>query len=153
MFALWCLRERLARMQGRDGAPERLDEGFALAGLQAARPQFERLFAWLTGTASRPIRLGAPTCGVVSRDEALLLAALAAFQRGEAGSGELLLGCFMPRVACLHAATAGSAFAVALSAAELPIGQAGSQSDRDGRPAANDAPLPAADRPVRARAH
>ncbi|MBK1698518.1 hypothetical protein [Rhodovibrio salinarum] len=121
MFALWCLRKRVYCLKQGEDPQENLGHGFELAGIRSAMRDFEVLFKWLAQNATRPIQLGDLKCGRVSPDEGLLLAALAAFQRQDAASGRLLLGCFMPRVACLHAAPTAAKFASALTQAELPI--------------------------------
>jgi hypothetical protein len=120
-FALWALRTRVHCMKTGDAPNQRLGHGFELAGLQPSLRSFEQLFEWLTRSAHRNIYLGCPKCRRVSEDESLLLGALAAFQEGDSASGEILLGSFMPRTACLNAAQAALQLARAMAAADLPI--------------------------------
>ena len=121
MFAVWCLRKRVYCLKRGKCWDTHLGYGFDMAGIPEARHDFETVFDWLTRTADRPIHLGCPKCGRMSRDEGLLLASFAAFQRDEPESGRILLRCLMPRVACLHAAPAAAKFADALQQAKLPI--------------------------------
>lgn len=153
MFALWCLRKRVEGRQQGDDTQMRLQDGFDLAGIPAAQRHFERLFDWLTGTGARPIRLGPPKCGLISRDEGLLLTVLAAFQRGDRGTGELLLGCFMSRAASVHAGSAAADFAAALRAADLVVDPAPRPAETDIRRAANDDERFRANAPTNARVH
>jgi hypothetical protein len=139
MFALWCLRKRVQCLKRDESPNARLDYGFELAGIPEALGDFEVVFDWLARTALRPIQLGCPKCGQVSRDEGLLLAAFAAFQRGDSTSGEILLRCFLPRVPSLHAAAAAAKFARALAQAELPVDLAVSGGDPTGRHGWRDA--------------
>ncbi|MBK1670140.1 hypothetical protein CKO28_19065 [Rhodovibrio sodomensis] len=121
LFAVWCLRKRAHCVQPGAHPEDQLGYGFQLAGIPSALRPFEVVFEWLTRTAGRPLQLGRPTCARVSCDEGLVLAALAAFQRGDAGSGRILLQCLIPRVPCLHAAPVAAQFAEALMQANLPI--------------------------------
>lgn len=121
MFAVWCLRKRVYCLKRGEPAEDYLGYAFEIAGIPSALCEFERVFDWLTRTATRPIQLGCPRCGRVSRDEGLLLAALAAFQRGDPGSGQILVQCLIPRVPSLHGAPAAANFAEALLQADLRI--------------------------------
>ena len=121
MFAIWCLRKRVYCLKRGESTEDQLGYGFEIAGIPSAMRDFEVVFEWLTRGATRPIRLGCPRCGRLSRDEGLLLAALAAFQRGDANSGRILLRCLIPHVASLHAAPAAANFADALMRADLGI--------------------------------
>jgi hypothetical protein len=153
MFAVWCLRKRVACLKRGERAEDHLGYGFELAGIPEARHDFETVFAWVTRSATRPIRLGCPRCGRMSRDEGLLLAALAAFQRGEAASGRILVQCLIPRVACLHAAPAAAKFADALLRADLPIDLAEQASEEEGRCDAGHLSPGAANPPAGASVH
>lgn len=153
MFALWCLRKRVEGRQLGDDTPMRLQDGFDLAGIPSAQRHFEQLFDWLTGTGARPIRLGPPKGGQISRDEGLLLTALAALQRGDRKTGELLLGCFMPRAASVHGASAAASFAGALRLADLPVDLAPRPADTDVRRPANDDQGFRENAPTSARVH
>lgn len=131
MFALWCLRKRVLCLKQGTAPEDHLRHGFQLAGIPSALQDFEVLFDWLTETSTRPIHLGCSKCGRISRDEALLLSALAAFQRRDSASGQILLGCFMPRVACLHAAAAAARLVAAMARADLPVDLNAAATDRD----------------------
>jgi hypothetical protein len=140
-FALWALRTRVECLKTGEAPHRRLGHGFDLAGLQPALRAFEQLFEWLTRSAHRNIYLGCPKCRRASEDESLLLGALAAFQAGDTASGEILLGSFMPRTACLNAAQAALQLARAMAAAELPIAPvAGAGAREAGRGSAAAAP-------------
>lgn len=154
MFAVWCLRKRVYCLKRGKSADAHLGHGFDLAGIPNARHDFETVFDWLTRTAARPIQLGCPKCGRMSRDEGLLLAAFQAFQRSEPESGRILLRCLMPRVACLHAAPAAANFADALQRNDLPIALVDTAGkDAAQRPCAQHAPEQGVAVPTSATVH
>jgi len=129
-FAIWCLRARACSIQTGEPPYRRLGRGFDLAGIQPAMRHFETLFEWLARGASQGVRIGCLKCSHVTADEGIVLAALAAYQRADTTSGEILLGVFLPRPACLNASVAAHRLAAAMQGADLGVAVAPAGADR-----------------------
>jgi hypothetical protein len=121
-FTVWCLRTRLVcKRKGEDARP-RIDHGFQVAGVPEAARDFDQIFDWLDGAATKPVAIGCFCCKQVSPDEAQVLAAVAAAQAGDRAGCERRLGGLLSRVAAHEAARAAMRLAHALNAVDLPVG-------------------------------
>jgi len=121
-FTVWCLRTRLVcKRKGEDARP-RIDHGFQVAGVPEAARDFDQIFDWLDGAATKPVAIGCFCCKQVSPDEAQVLSAVAAAQAGDRESCARLLGALLSPVAAHEAARAAMRLAHALNAVDLPVG-------------------------------
>jgi hypothetical protein len=121
-FTVWCLRTRLVcKRKGEDARP-RIDHGFQVAGVPEAARDFDQIFDWLDGAATKPVAIGCFCCKQVSPDEAQVLSAVAAAQAGDRESCERLLGALLSPVAAHEATRAAMRLAHALNAVDLPVG-------------------------------
>ncbi len=121
-FTVWALRTRLVCKRKGEDARSRIDHGFQVAGVPEAARDFDQLFDWLDGAATKPVAVGCFCCKQVSPDEARVLAALAAAQAGDRAGCERLLGALLSPVAAREAARATMRLAHALNAVALPVG-------------------------------
>jgi hypothetical protein len=120
-FTVWCLRTRLVcKRKGEDARP-RIDHGFEVAGVPEVARDFDQLFDWLDGAATKPVAIGCFCCKQVSPDEAQVLSAVAAAQGGDREHCARLLGALLSPVAAHEAARAAMRLASALAAVDLPV--------------------------------
>jgi hypothetical protein len=120
-FTVWCLRTRLVcKRKGADARP-RIDHGFEVAGVPEVARDFDQLFDWLDGAATKPVAIGCFCCKQVSPDEAQVLSAVAAAQAGDREHCARLLGALLSPVAAHEAARAAMRLASALNAVDLPV--------------------------------
>lgn len=135
-FVLWALRQWQRELTAweRDGAfaveSSALREGFGIAGLLEALPDFALAMDGLLFGVGRTLEIHRPPCAAVSHDEAVLIALCSLAQAGLAGPLAASLDAMLGPQASAVVAARLTAFAGLLDGAGLPLASARGDAGR-----------------------
>jgi len=121
-FVVWAMRLRQTAGDTGEGFAQ-LRYGFLLARAEDGLGHFNRLMSVLDAAAIRPLDIRCLTCRRVGRDEARLLAVLAAFQDERYGMCDALLADIVPPSAARIAADQACILARIMDDAGLSLGR------------------------------
>ncbi len=123
-FTVWAIRVWVKAVQGKAPPGRLLEEGFEVAGCEAALSPLHGLMRTLAVAAERSIDVRCINCRHVSPDEVSFLRAIAGFQRGCYGEGAMLIAGYLPPAAARTAIDHAAALAGHLASAGLLLAPA-----------------------------